>query len=148
VRGQAANTSYFQHHFDRTQNGLAYHRYSLSSFLNSTVGGEAAPLALINAIAAFLSALYLHNQMCQVAGQFRLASKPYDAVSPWTWLGGVYFFNQHTNSVENDPIFGVNDTFARFSFSSADLTILPATFPPIMRSSAPSIPREAKLGLW
>jgi iron complex outermembrane receptor protein len=124
-----SSTSYFQRKFDRTQNGSAYNSYSLSTFLTSTQDGGSAPPALVDAIAGLPSAVYLNNQVRQVSQEFRLASKPYDgAVSPWTWLGGVYFSNQHTNIVENDPIFGVNDTFARFGFSSADPAILPGAY--------------------
>jgi iron complex outermembrane receptor protein len=124
-----SSTSYFQRKFDRTQNGSAYNSYSLSTFLTSTQDGGSAPPALIDAIAGLPSAVYLNNQVRQVSQEVRLASKPYDgAVSPWTWLGGVYFSNQHTNIVENDPIFGVNDTFARFGFSSADPAILPGAY--------------------
>ncbi|MBC7685950.1 MAG: TonB-dependent receptor, partial [Bdellovibrionales bacterium] len=65
-----------------------------------------------------------------VSQEFRLASRPYDAaVSPWTWLGGVYFSSQPTNILENDPIFGVTATFAQFGFDIADPDILPGTFP-------------------
>jgi iron complex outermembrane receptor protein len=125
-----SSTSYFQRKFDRTQNGSAYNSYSLSTFLASTVDGGTAPPALIDAIAALPSAVWLNNKVRQVAQEFRLASKPYEtAVSPWTWLGGMYFSNQHTNIDENDPIFGVNDTFARFGFSSADPDILPGAYP-------------------
>ena len=124
-----SSTSYFQRKFDRTQNGSAYNSYSLSTFLTSTLDGGTAPPALIEAIAGLPSAVYLNNQVRQVSQEFRLASKPYDAaVSPWTWLGGAYFSNQHTNIAENDPIFGVNDTFARFGFSSADPAILPGAY--------------------
>jgi iron complex outermembrane receptor protein len=125
-----SSTSYFQRKFDRTQNGSAYNSYSLSTFLTSTVDGGTAPPELIDAIAALPSAVWLNNKVRQVSQEFRLASKPYDtAVSPWTWLGGMYFSNQHTNIDENDPIFGVNDTFARFGFSSADPDILPGAYP-------------------
>jgi iron complex outermembrane receptor protein len=125
-----SSTSYFQRKFDRTQNGSAYNSYSLSTFLTSTVDGGTAPPELIGAIAALPSAVWLNNKVRQVSQEFRLASKPYDAaVSPWTWLGGVYFSNQHTSIDENDPIFGVNDTFARFGFSSADPDILPGAYP-------------------
>jgi iron complex outermembrane receptor protein len=125
-----SSTSYFQRKFDRTQNGSAYNSYSLSTFLTSTADGGTAPAALIDAIAALPSAVYLNNKVRQVSQEFRLASSPYDAaVSPWTWLGGVYFSNQHTNIIENDPIFGVNDTFTRFGFSSADPNILPDAYP-------------------
>jgi iron complex outermembrane receptor protein len=123
-------TSYFQRKFDRTQNGSAYNSYSLSTFLTSTDDGGTAPPELIEAIAGLPSAVYLNNQVRQVSQEFRLASKPYNAErSPWTWLGGLYLSNQHTNIVENDPIFGVNDTFARYGFSSADPDILPGAFP-------------------
>jgi iron complex outermembrane recepter protein len=124
-----SSTSYFQRKFDRTQNGSAYNSYSLSTFLTSTADGGTAPPELIAAIAALPSAVYLNNKVRQVSQEFRLASKPYDpAVSPWTWLAGVYFSNQHTDIVENDPIFGVNDTFTSFGFSSADPNILPGAY--------------------
>jgi outer membrane receptor protein involved in Fe transport len=124
-----SSTSYFRRKFDRTQNGSAYNSYSLSTFLTSTADGGNAPPALIDAIAALPSAVYLNNRVRQVSQEFRLASKPYDGKSPWTWLGGVYVSDQHTDIIENDPIFGVNDTFARFGFSSADPAILPDTYP-------------------
>lgn len=125
-----SSTSYFQRRFDRTQNGSAYNSYSLSTFLTSTADGGNAPPALIDAIAALPSAVYLNNQVRQVSQELRIASRPYDAArSPWTWLGGVYFSNQHTNITENDPIFGVNDTFSAFGFSSADPDILPDAYP-------------------
>ena len=125
-----SSTSYFQRKFDRTQNGSAYNSYSLSTFLTSTDDGGNAPPALIDAIAALPSAVYLNNKVRQFSQELRLASRPYDAsVSPWTWLGGLYFSNQHTNISENDPIFGVNDAFTRFGFSSADPDLLPGAYP-------------------
>lgn len=125
-----SSTSYFQRKFDRTQNGSAYNSYSLSTFLTSTEDGGKAPPALIEAIAGLPSAVYLNNAVRQISQEFRLASKPYEAGgSPLTWLGGLYFSNQHTNLNENDPIFGVNDTFTRFGFSSADPDLLPDTYP-------------------
>ncbi|PWF48417.1 TonB-dependent receptor [Massilia glaciei] len=125
-----SSSSFFERKFDRTQNGSAYNSYSLSTFLTSTEDGVTAPPALIDAIAALPSAVYLNNKVRQVSQEFRLASKPYDAaLSPWTWIGGVYFSKQHTNIAENDPIFGVNATFAQFGFSSEDPNILPDSFP-------------------
>ncbi|MES2297283.1 MAG: TonB-dependent receptor [Pseudomonadota bacterium] len=124
-----SSTSYFERKFDRTQNGSVYNSVSLSTFLTSSDDGGNAPPALIDAIAGLPSAVYLNNQVRQLSQEFRLASKPYDAaVSPWTWLGGVYFSNQHTNIIENDPIFGVNATFERFGLSSADPDVLPGAF--------------------
>ena len=125
-----SSTSYFQRKFDRQQNGQAYNSYSLSTFLTSTDDGGNAPPALIDAIAGLPSIVYLNNKVRQVSQEFRLASKPYDAaLSPWTWLGGVYFSRQRTSIIENDPIFGINDTFAQFGFSAEDPNILPDSFP-------------------
>lgn len=123
-------TSYFSRKFDRTQNGSAYNSYSLSTFLTSTEDGGKAPPELIDAIAALPSAVYLNNQVRQVSQEFRLASRPYDAaVSPWTWLAGTYFSRQHTNITENDPIFGVTDTFRQFGFDIYDPELLPDVRP-------------------
>ena len=124
-----SSTSYFQRTFDRQQNGSAYNSYSLSTFLTSTEDGGTAPPALIEAVAGLPSTVFLNNKVRQVSQEFRLASRPYNAaVSPWTWLGGVYFSRQRTNIMENDPIFGVTATFARFGFDIADPDILPGTF--------------------
>ncbi|MEJ7805229.1 MAG: TonB-dependent receptor [Telluria sp.] len=123
-------TSYFERTFDRTQNGSAYNSYSLSTFMTSTDDGGTAPPALIAAVAGLPSAVYLNNHVRQLSQELRLASKPYDAaVSPWTWLGGTYFSTQHTNIVENDPIFGLTATFATFGLNPEDPNILPDSFP-------------------
>ena len=123
-------TSYFQRKFDRTQNGSAYNSYSLSTFLTSTDDGGKAPPELIEAIAGLPSAVYLNNQVRQVSQEFRVASRAYDEkVSPWTWLVGTYFSRQHTNIIENDPIFGVTDTFKQFGFDIADPELLPDAGP-------------------
>ncbi|MCE3263921.1 MAG: TonB-dependent receptor [Pseudoduganella sp.] len=125
-----SSTSYFERKFDRQQNGSAYNSYSLSTFLTSTEDGGKAPPELIEAIAGLPSTVYLNNAVRQVSQEFRLASKPYDAArSPWTWLAGTYFSNQHTNLNENDPIHGVTDTFKRFGFSIDDPELLPDAYP-------------------
>jgi iron complex outermembrane recepter protein len=130
-----SSTSHFKRRFDRTQNGSAYNSYSLSTFLTSTEDGGTAPPELIEAVAGLPSAVYLNNRVRQVSQELRLASRPYvadvygQALSPWTWLAGLYFSNQHTNIDENDPIFGVNATFERFGFSTADPDLLPDARP-------------------
>lgn len=124
-----SSTNYFQRKFDRIQNGSAYNSYSLSTFLTSTADGGTAPPALIDAVAGLPSAVHLNNQVRQIAQELRLASKPYDAaVSAWTWLGGAYFSNQHSNIDENDPIFGIRQAFADVGLSVEDPAILPGAF--------------------
>jgi iron complex outermembrane recepter protein len=121
-----SSTSYFKRKFDRIQNGSAYNSYSLSTFLTSTDDGGNAPPELIEAIAGLPSAVNINNRVRQVSQEFRLASRPYDEkVSPWTWLGGLYFSNQHTAIDENDPIFGVNAAFASFGYATPDPDLLP-----------------------
>ncbi|MET0323020.1 MAG: TonB-dependent receptor [Duganella sp.] len=123
-------TSYFSRKFDRTQNGSAYNSYSLSTFLTSTDDGGKAPPELIDAIAGLPSAVYLQNRVRQVSQEFRLASRPYDgAVSPWTWLLGTYYSRQRTDIAENDPIFGLTDTFKSFGFDIYDPELLPDVLP-------------------
>jgi iron complex outermembrane receptor protein len=122
-------TSYFQRKFDRIQNGSAYNSYSLSTFLTPTTAGGTAPPGLAEAIAGLPSAVFLDNQVRQFSQELRISSKEYDPkVSPWTWVGGVYVSNQHTNIVENDPIYGVNSTFAAFGVSATDPNILPGAY--------------------
>ncbi len=123
-------TSYFSRKFDRTQNGSAYNSYSLSTFLTSTEDGGKAPPELIDAIAGLPSAVYLQNRVHQVSQEFRLASRPYaPALSPWTWLAGTYFSRQRTDIAENDPIFGLTDTFKSFGFDIDDPELLPDVRP-------------------
>jgi len=113
-------TSYFQRKFDRIQNGSAYNSASAASNILSS-----APAGLSDAISALPSAVFLDNQVRQFSQELRVASKEYDSkVSPWTWVGGVYVSNQHTNVVENDPIYGINSTFASFSASPSDPNVL------------------------
>ncbi len=119
-------TSYFQRKFDRIQNGSLYNSYSLSTFINS----PPAPAGLAPAIADLPSAVFLDNQVRQFSQELRIASKAYDPHgSPWTWVGGVYVSDQHTNIIENDPIYGINSTFASFGVSPSDPTVLPGGYP-------------------
>jgi iron complex outermembrane receptor protein len=110
-------TSYFQRKFDRIQNGSQYNSYSLSTLINPAL----APAGLVAAVQDLPSAVFLDNQVRQFSQELRISSKAYDAkVSPWTWVGGVYVSNQHTNIIENDPIYGINATFNAFKVSPID----------------------------
>ncbi len=123
-------TSYFQRKFDRIQNGSAYNSYSLSTFITPISQGGTAPEGLADAIAGLPSAVFLDNQVRQFSQELRISSKEYDpARSSWTWVGGVYVSNQHTNIIENDPIYGVNSTFNAFGVSAQDPNILPGAYP-------------------
>jgi outer membrane receptor protein involved in Fe transport len=123
-------TSYFQRKFDRIQNGSAYNSYSLSTFITPISAGGTAPEGLADAVAALPSAVFLDNQVRQFSEELRFSSKEYDpkGSSPWTWVGGTYVSTQHTNIVENDPIYGVTSTFNAFGTSVTDPNILPGAY--------------------
>jgi iron complex outermembrane receptor protein len=145
----ASSTSYFRRKFDRTQNGSAYNSYSLSTFLTSTLDGGTAPPELIDAIAALPSAVYLNNKVRQVSQEFRLASKPYDAaVSPWTWLGGVYF-RTSTPASTRTILSSASTTPSPDSVSAAPTrrscrALILAPSPGITPSPAPSVTAKSK----
>ena len=124
-------TSYFQRKFDRIQNGSLYNSYSLSTFITPISQGGTAPEGLADAVAALPSAVFLDNQVRQFSEELRFSSKEYDPKggSPWTWVGGTYVSTQHTNIVENDPIYGVNATLNAFGVSAQDPNILPGAYP-------------------
>ncbi|AMP06470.1 TonB-dependent receptor [Collimonas pratensis] len=115
-------SSFYQRTFNRTQDGTTVN--NLGSAVPDTPPGLAA------AIGALPSAVYLQNQVRQFSQELRVASKPYDQkVSPFTWLGGVYYANLHTNVTDNEPIFGLNATYAAFGANPADPGQLGIAFP-------------------
>lgn len=104
-------TSFFQRKFDRTQDGTLENSPYLSTQINTAQYPQYQSLA--NTIAGLPSAIILGNQVRQFSQEVRVTSHPYDAsVSPFTWLAGAYVADQHTNIVENDPIYGINAAFA------------------------------------
>ena len=99
-------TSYFKRSFNRTQDGTTVN----SPYLGSQVQNDPALGAQVGALP---SAVFLNNEVTQFSQEIRMSSKPYDpAVSPFTWLGGIYASSMKTNIIDNEPIYGVNAAFA------------------------------------
>jgi len=121
-------TSYFQRKFDRIQNGTQYNSASLASSINPSVMASPSPgstTTLQSEIQGLPSAVFLDNQVRQFSQELRISSKAYDPkVSPWTWVAGGYVSEQHTNIVENDPIYGVNAAFTQAGVSYTDPNVL------------------------
>ena len=118
-------TSYFKRTFNRTQDGQAAN----SEFFGCCLIGP-TPAGLAAAVNALPSAVYLDNSARQFSQEFRFASKPYVAKgNPLVWLGGVYFSSLKTKVTDNEPVFGINATFARFGASTADPNVLSGAFP-------------------
>jgi iron complex outermembrane recepter protein len=118
-------TSYFKRDFDRTQDGQAAN----SEFFGCCLIGP-TPAGLAAAVNSLPSAVLLDNSARQFSQELRLASKPYaSGGNPLVWLGGLYFSNLKTRVTDNEPVFGINSTFARFGASTADPDVLSGAFP-------------------
>ena len=106
-------TSFFQRNFSRIQDG---------STINSVVlGTQVTDPALAAVVGALPSQVILGNQVRQFSQELRIASRPYDpSVSPFTWVGGAYAANMHTNVAEHDPVNGINAAFNAAGYSPSD----------------------------
>jgi outer membrane receptor protein involved in Fe transport len=110
-------SSFFQRKFNRTQDGTVEN----SPYLGSQISNP----ALNQVVSGLPSAIILGNQERQFSQEVRIASHPYDpSVSSFTWLAGAYVADQHTNIVENDPVFGVNAAFVAAGASPSDPSVL------------------------
>jgi len=119
-------TSYYERTFNRTQDGTTVNSQYIGGTINTTPG---APAGLGDAVSVLPSAVYLNNDARQISQEVRLTSKPYDPKgnTPYTWLAGAYFSNLHTTVFDNEPVFGINSTFAQYGTTT--LAILGSTFP-------------------
>jgi iron complex outermembrane receptor protein len=118
-------TSYYKRTFNRTQDGQAAN----SEFFGCCLIGPTPP-GLAAAVNSLPSAVYLDNSVKQFSQELRLASKPYEAKGwPFIWLAGIYYSDLKTRVSDNEPVFGINSTFAAFGASPADPNVLSGAFP-------------------
>ena len=118
-------TSYFKREFNRTQDGQAAN----SEFFGCCLIGP-LPDGLAAAVNNLPSAVKLDNSARQVSQELRVASKPFDPKgTPLVWLAGVYLSDLKTKVTDNEPVFGINSTFASFGASTADTNVLSGAFP-------------------
>ncbi len=116
-------TSYFKRDFNRVQDGQAAN----SEFLGCCL---ITPTDLANAVYNLPSAVNLDNRVRQFSQELRLASKPYEGKGlPLIWLTGVYYSDLKTKVTDNEPVFGINKTFAAFGASPADPNVLSGGYP-------------------
>ncbi len=120
-------SSLFQRDFDRTQDGTVVNSSYIGGLISSLPN---APAGLGDTVAGLPSAVYLNNQVRQFSQEVRLTSKPYDPkVSPFTWIGGLFYSNLKTNVLDNEPVFGINKAFANAGVNPADPNLLGSAFP-------------------
>jgi len=118
-------TSFVKRDFNRTQDG----QVANSQFFGCCLIGS-TPIGLAAAVNNLPSAVYLDNGVRQFSQELRLASRPYENKGdPLVWLTGVYFSNLKTKVADNEPVFGINSTFARFGASTADVNVLANAIP-------------------
>ena len=115
-------SSVFRRIFNRTQDGTAVN----SAYIGSVLDGlPASPPGLGAAVGVLPSAVLLNNRVSQFSQEVRLASKPYEpSRSPLTWIGGAYYSNLRTTLYDNEPVYGITDTFASFNVNPADPGLL------------------------
>lgn len=115
-------SSYFYRDFKRTQDGTA---------INSPFLGTQVTDPVLGAVVGGLpSAVNLDNKIGQISQELRLASKPYDGVGlPITWLGGLFYSDEHTKVSDNEPIFGLNAAFSAAGQDPQDPAALAGAFP-------------------
>jgi iron complex outermembrane receptor protein len=115
----------YKRRFNRIQDGTSINDPSYA------VLDPAAYPGLVDDLDALSSAVILQNKIDQTSLEVRLASKDYDPAAhhPITWIGGFYVSDSVTQVVDNEPIFGVNDTFAAHGFDAGDPGLLDGGFP-------------------
>lgn len=123
-------TSLYRRQFDRTQDGQAANSAYIGPWLIGEPAGLKAPAGLGDAVAALPSAVILNNDVRQISQELRIASKGYDGTgSPMVWLAGVYYAHLKTRVTDNEPVYGINATFAKYHVSPADDSILSGAYP-------------------
>jgi outer membrane receptor protein involved in Fe transport len=118
-------TSYFKRDFNRQQDGQAAN----SEFFGCCLIA-ATPAGLADAVNNLPSAVLLDNSVKQFSQELRLASKAYaPGGNPLVWLGGIYYADLKTKVADNEPVYGINQTFAAFGANPADPNVLSGAFP-------------------
>ena len=120
----------YKRRFNRIQDGTSINDPSFA-ILDPT-GQDGKYDDLRAALDGLSSAVVLNNKIDQTALELRMASKDYDPKGPShqiTWIGGAYVQDAVTQVYDNEPIFGVNSTFAAFGVDPGDSSIVDGGFP-------------------
>ena len=103
-------SSYFWRQFNRVQDGTYYN----SVLLANTLAGDPATVAAFpnvdpSPIGRLPSPAYIYPTTRQYSEELRLASKSMaDTGLPYSWIGGLYFSDQHVHLSDQEYITGVD----------------------------------------
>jgi outer membrane receptor protein involved in Fe transport len=118
-------TSEYKRDFLRTQDGAAANSMYIGSLVDPS-----APAGLGDAVSALPSSIFLVNHVKQVSEELRVASKAYDGTGvPIVWLAGAYIANLKVDVLDNEPVWGINSTFASYGTSAGDPAVLAGAYP-------------------
>jgi outer membrane receptor protein involved in Fe transport len=126
-----AITSNYERHFQRTLDSTIYDSIGLYTcdYLGCPVDND--PPGLEGALSKLPSHTFYDNTVRQWSEEIRLVSKPYDPAggSPFTWIAGLYYVDEHSTFTDNENVDNLNQTFASYGVSGTDPTIISGTFP-------------------
>jgi outer membrane receptor protein involved in Fe transport len=126
-----AITSNYERHFQRTLDSTIYDSIGLYTcdYLGCPVDND--PPGLEGALSKLPSYTFYDNTVRQWSEEIRLVSKPYDPEggSPFTWIAGLYYVDEHSTFTDNETVQNLNQTFASYGVSGTDPTIISGTFP-------------------
>jgi len=131
-----AITSNYERHFQRTLDSTIYDSIALYTcdFLGcSDSAGNPVdndPPGLEAALSKLPSYTFYDNTVRQWSEEIRLVSKPYvPGETPFTWIAGLYYVDEHSTFTDNETVQNLNQTFANYGVSGTDPTIIAGTFP-------------------
>ncbi len=120
-------SSYFWRQFNRVQDGTYYN----SVLLASTLAGDPATVAAFpnvdpTPIGNLPSPAYIYPTTRQYSEELRIASKSSaDTGRPYTWIGGLYFSDQHVHLSDQEYITGVGAALQKlYGTSSVNIPVI------------------------
>ncbi len=120
-------SSYFWRQFNRVQDGTYYN----SVLLANTLAGDPATVAAFPAvnpapIGNLPSPAYIYPTTRQYSEELRIASKSSaDTGRPYSWIGGLYFSDQHVHLSDQEYITGVGAALQQlYGTSSVNIPVI------------------------
>ncbi len=126
-------TSNFERHFQRTLDSTIYDNiglYTCAFYDDCSPAALPVATALEGALSKLPSYTFYDNTVRQWSEEVRLTSLPYTpGGSPFTWIAGLYYVDEHNTFTDNETVQNLSQTFAQYGVSGSDPNIIQGTFP-------------------